>query len=230
MRTTSELLAGIRACGVIAVVRAENDAEALGAVQAVREGGVTGIEVTFTVPGAEKIIAKLAQELGESIFLGAGTVTTVAQAALAIDAGAQFLVSPGFDPEVVAFTLGKGVPFFPGVLTPSEILAAKKLGVEVFKIFPASRLGPAYLKDLQGPFPGIKLLPTGGIDVQNAADYLNAGAMALGVGGKLVDKAAIKAGNWQALTATARELMRVVEDVQTKRIEHDYAGSPVSTV
>ncbi len=217
MKTNTELIEGIRACGVVAVVRAESEAEALGAVQAVRAGGVTGIEVTFTVPDAEKIIGKLARELGESIYLGAGTVTTVAQAALAIDAGAQYLVSPGFDAEVVSFSLEKGVPFFPGVLTPSEILAAKKLGVEVFKIFPASRLGPAYLKDLQGPFPGIKLLPTGGIDVNNAADYLNAGAMALGVGGKLVDKAAIKAGNWQALTDTARTLMRVVREARADR-------------
>jgi len=214
MRTNSELIDGIRACGVVAVVRAENDAEALGAVQAVRAGGVTAIEVTFTVPNAERIIAKLAQDLGESIYLGAGTVTTLAQAALAIEAGAEYLISPGFDPEVVAFAMKQGVAFFPGVLTPSEILAAKKLGVEVFKVFPASRFGPAYLKDLQGPFPGIKLLPTGGIDVNNAADYLKAGAIALGVGGKLVDKAAIKAGNWQALTDTALELMRVVKDAR----------------
>ena len=174
-----------------------------------------GIEVTFTVPNAEKIIARLARDLGDTIYLGAGTVTTLAQASMAIDAGAQYLVSPGFDPEIVSYTLEKGYPFFPGVLTPSEILAAKKLGVEVFKIFPASRLGAAYLKDLRGPFPGIKLLPTGGIDVSNAADYINAGAMALGVGGKLVDKTAIKAGNWQALTDTARELMRVVQEARS---------------
>jgi 2-dehydro-3-deoxyphosphogluconate aldolase/(4S)-4-hydroxy-2-oxoglutarate aldolase len=206
----TDVVAGIAACGVVAVVRAESADEALGAVRAVREGGVLGIEVTFTVPNAERIIARLADELGDDVFLGAGTVTTTAQAQLAIDAGAQYLVSPGFDPEVVAYTLERGRPFFPGVLTPSEILAAKKLGVEVFKVFPASRLGAAYLKDLQGPFPGIKLLPTGGIDVSNAADYIKAGAMALGVGGKLVDKAAIKAGNWAALTATAQELMRVV--------------------
>lgn len=214
MRTVSDVIAGIQSCGVVAVVRAESDAEAMGAVQAVREGGVMGIEVTFTVPSAEKIIAKLANELGDSVYLGAGTVTTIEQAAMAIDAGAQYLVSPGFDPEVVAYALGKGYPFFPGVMTPSEILAAKKLGVEVFKVFPASRLGAAYLKDLRGPFPGIKLLPTGGIDVSNAAEYIKAGAMALGVGGKLVDKTAIKAGNWQALTDTARELMRVVNEAR----------------
>lgn len=214
MRTISEMIAGIRECGVIAVVRAANGADALGAVQAVREGGVTGIEVTFTIPGAEKIIATLARELGGAICLGAGTVTTVAQAALAIDAGAQYLLSPGFDPEVVAFTLEKGVLFVPGVQTPSEILAAKKLGVELFKIFPASRFGPAYLQDLRGPFPDIKLLPTGGINIQNAADFLNAGAMALGVGGKLVDQMAIQAGNWQVLTATAHALMRVVAEAR----------------
>lgn len=210
MRTAAEVIAAVKACGVVAVVRAESEAEALGAVRAVRAGGVMGIEVTFTVPNAEKIIAKLAQEMGDSIILGAGTVITMAQAQLAIEAGAEFLVSPGFDHEIVRYTMAQGRPFFPGVLTPTEILAARKLGVEVFKIFPASRLGAAYLKDLRGPFPWINMLPTGGIDVNNAAEYIKAGAMALGVGGKLVDKAAIKAGNWQALTDTAQELMAVV--------------------
>jgi len=210
VRSTAEVIAGLKACGVVAVVRAESEAEALGAVRAVRAGGVLGIEVTFTVPNAEKIIAKLKEEMGESIYLGAGTVTSIEQAQLAIEAGAEYLVSPGFDPEVVKYAMDNGRPFFPGVFTPSEILAARKLGVEVFKIFPASRLGAAYLKDLRGPFPWINMLPTGGIDVNNAAEYIKAGAIALGVGGKLVDKVAIKAGNWQALTDTAKELMAVV--------------------
>ncbi len=214
MRPSAEVIAGIEACGVVAVVRAESEHEAIGAVKAVSDGGITGIEVTFTVPNAEKIIERLATELGETVFLGAGTVTSVRQAQMAIDAGAQYLVSPGFDAEVVSYALGRGCPFFPGVMTPSEILAARKVGVEVFKLFPASRFGAAYLKDLRAPFPGIKLLPTGGIDAANAAEYIKAGAMALGVGGKLVDKAAIKAGNWAALTATARELLRVVRDAR----------------
>ena len=211
MRSIAEVIDGIAACGVVAVVRADNAEEAIGAVSAVRKGGVCGIEVTFTVPNAERIIARLASELGDAIYLGAGTVTTIEQAAMAIDAGAEYLVSPGFDAEVVTYTLERGRPFFPGVFTASEILAAKKVGVEVFKLFPAGRLGPAYLKDLRAPFPNLKLLPTGGIDVNNAAEYLKAGAMALGVGGKLVDKASIKAGNWQALTDTATELIRIVE-------------------
>jgi 2-dehydro-3-deoxyphosphogluconate aldolase/(4S)-4-hydroxy-2-oxoglutarate aldolase len=214
MRSIAEVIAGVQACGVVAVVRAENAEAAAGAVRAVRDGGVTAIEVTFTVPNAEKIIASLARELGDSVLLGAGTVTTIEQANLALEAGAEYMVSPGFDPEVVSYVLGQGVSFFPGVLTPSEIMAAKKIGVEVFKLFPASRMGAAYLKDLQAPFPGIKLLPTGGIDVANAADYIKAGAFALGVGGKLVDKAAIKAGNWAALTETARDLMRVVREAR----------------
>ncbi|HEY3415591.1 MAG TPA: bifunctional 4-hydroxy-2-oxoglutarate aldolase/2-dehydro-3-deoxy-phosphogluconate aldolase [Armatimonadota bacterium] len=214
MSTVTDVLAGIQACGVVAVIRADSGEEAVRAVAAVRDGGVKAIEVTFTVPNAEKIIAQLHQELGDSIYLGAGTVTSVQQAQMAIEAGAQYLISPGFDPEVVQYALGQGVTFMPGVLTPSEILAARKLGVEVFKIFPASRMGAAYIKDLRGPFPGIKLVPTGGVDVGNAADYIKAGAFALGVGGKLVDKAAIKAGNWQALTDTAKELLRVVAEAR----------------
>jgi len=200
----------VKACGVVAVIRADTADEALGAVHAVREGGVLAIEVTFTVPNAEQIIARLAGELGDDVYLGAGTVTTVEQAKMAIEAGAQYMVSPAYDAEVFAYATGRNVAFFPGVLTPTEVLAAKKAGAEVFKIFPSSRMGPAYLKDLRAPFPGLQLLPTGGIDVHNAADYITAGAMALGVGGKLVDRAAIKAGNWTALTATAKELMRVV--------------------
>lgn len=215
LRPPAEVAAGIEACGIVAVVRAESAAAAVGAVGAVLAGGVRAVEITFTVPEADRIIVRLAGEFGSEVFLGAGTVTSVEQAALALEAGAEYLVSPGFDPEVVRFTLERGRPFFPGVLTPSEILAAKRLGVEVFKIFPAGRMGPAYLKDLQGPFPGIRLMPTGGIDAGNAADYLRAGAMALGVGGKLVDKAAIQAGNWQALTDTARALVAVVKEVRS---------------
>ena len=213
-RSAAEVTQGIAHCGVVAVVRADTAQQALGAVQAVLAGGVRAVEITFTVPGAEQIIARLAGELGSEIYLGAGTVITLEQARQALAAGAEFLVSPACDPEVVSYGLAQGRPFYPGVLTPTEILAARKLGVEVFKIFPASRLGPAYLKDLQGPFPGIKLLPTGGIDAANAADYLRAGAMALGVGGKLVDRAAIQAGDWAALTRTARELMAVVAQVR----------------
>ncbi len=214
MRTPAEVIAGVKACGVVAVIRADNADEAMGAVKAVRDGGVMAIEVTFTVPNAEKIIAKLAGELGSDVYLGAGTVTTVEQAQMAIDAGAQYMVSPAYDAEVFAYVHSRNVAFFPGVLTPSEVLAAKKAGAEVFKIFPASRMGPAYLKDLRAPFPGLQMLPTGGIDVGNAADYIKAGAMALGVGGKLVDKASIKAGNWSALTDTAVELMRVVAEAR----------------
>ncbi len=214
MRTPAEVIAGVKACGVVAVIRADNAEEAIGAVKAVREGGVLAIEVTFTVPNAEKIIAKLAGELGADVYLGAGTVTTVEQAKMAIDAGAQYMVSPAYDAEVFAYAKSQQVAFFPGVLTPSEVLAAKKAGAEVFKIFPASRMGPAYLKDLRAPFPGLQLLPTGGIDVGNAAEYIKAGAMALGVGGKLVDRTAIKAGNWSALTETAQELMRVVTEAR----------------
>lgn len=213
-RTPAEVTAGITQCGIVAVVRAPNAEAALGAVRAVLAGGVRAVEITFTVPAADEIIGRLAGELGGEVLLGAGTVTTLEQAKRALAAGAEFLVSPGFDPEVVSFTLEAGRPFYPGVLTPSEILAARKLGVDLLKIFPAGRLGPSYLKDLQGPFPGIKLMPTGGIDVGNAADYLLAGAVALGVGGKLVDKGAIAAGNWGVLTETARALTEIVRGVR----------------
>ncbi len=202
-------------CGVVAVVRADSPAEAVGATRALLKGGVRGIEITFTVPGAAEAIAEIAREaekgnLDDEPLLGAGTVMSREQAREALEAGAQFLVSPCLVPEVIEAAKTAGVAMLPGALTPTEIWTAYQMGGDIIKVFPAARFGPAYFKDIKAPLPHIPLLPTGGVDAQNAGEWIAAGAVALGAGGKLVDKTAIKNGDWETLTVRARELMAAV--------------------
>ena len=208
--------------GVVAVVRVDSQDEAVGATRALLKGGVRCIEITFTVPDAARVIAHVAKENAAGDFespdgalcLGAGTVTSPEQANAAIDAGATYLVSPCVVPEVIAVANARGVVMLPGALTPTEIFNAYQLGGDIIKVFPATKMGPGYLKDLKGPFPKIPLMPTGGVDAANATEWIKAGAVALGVGGKLVDRAAIKAGDWDAITQRARELMSAVRDAR----------------
>lgn len=212
------VLEAIRVGGVVAVVRVDSADEALGATRALLRGGVRAIEITFTVPDAARVIARVARESesgnleapdGE-LLLGAGTVTSAAQAHQAIDAGAQYLISPCVIPEVIAVARERGVAMLPGALTPTEIFNAFQMGGDIIKVFPATRMGPSYIKDVRAPLPHIPLLPTGGVDAQNAGEWIKAGAVALGVGGKLVDRAAIKAGDWSIITQRAQELVAAV--------------------
>ncbi|HPO74819.1 MAG TPA: bifunctional 4-hydroxy-2-oxoglutarate aldolase/2-dehydro-3-deoxy-phosphogluconate aldolase [Armatimonadota bacterium] len=211
MRERNEVVAQIRNLGVVAIVRADTGDEALAAARAVREGGLRAIEVTFTVPGAAEIIRRLAEEMGEEILLGAGTVLTADQAREAVAAGAEYLIAPDTDPEVIAEAHRLGRPIFPGAFSPSEVARAWKLGADLIKLFPAARLGPAYLKDLRGPFPQIPLVPVGGVDASNCADYFRNGAVAIGVGGKLVDRALLREGRYDEITRRARELAATVQ-------------------
>jgi 2-dehydro-3-deoxyphosphogluconate aldolase/(4S)-4-hydroxy-2-oxoglutarate aldolase len=214
----SQVLEAIRASGVVAVVRVDSADEALGAVRALLRGGVVALEVTFTVPDAASVIARVARENAAGNFetpdgallLGAGTVTSAEQANAAIDAGARYLVSPCVVPEVIATAKERGVAMLPGALTPTEVFNAYQMGGDIIKVFPATRMGPSYIKDLKAPLPHIPLLPTGGVDASNAGEWIKAGAVALGVGGKLVDRAVIKAGDWDTLTARAKELVAAV--------------------
>ncbi len=214
----AKVLEAICASGVVAVVRVDTADEALGATRALLKGGVCAIEITFTVPDAASVIARVAKENAAGNFeapegellLGAGTVTSAAQANEAIDAGAKYLVSPCVVPEAIEAAKARGVAILPGALTPTEVFNAYQLGGDIIKVFPAARMGPSYIKDLKAPLPHIPLLPTGGVDADNAGEWIKAGAIALGVGGKLVDRAAIKAGNWDELTARAKELIAAV--------------------
>jgi 2-dehydro-3-deoxyphosphogluconate aldolase/(4S)-4-hydroxy-2-oxoglutarate aldolase len=171
--------------GLLAVVRGDSRAAALEVVGALIEGDVLGIEITFTTPEAPQIIRDLDEEYGDSILLGAGTVTTREQVEQSAEAGATFLVSPGCDPNLLPAMLQTGLLVLPGTLTPSEVMLARGLGAQAVKLFPGSLGGPLYLKALLGPFPSVPFVPTGGVSVGNIVDWFAAGAFAVGAGGAL---------------------------------------------
>jgi 2-dehydro-3-deoxyphosphogluconate aldolase/(4S)-4-hydroxy-2-oxoglutarate aldolase len=197
-------LSSVADAGVIAVLRAPSAAAAVQAVDALVRGGVTGVEITYSTPDAEAAIAEVADRHGDAVLLGAGTLTRPEQAERAVAAGARFLVSPGTEPELAKAMRATGALVMLGALTPSEVMAASALGADVVKIFPASLGGPAYLRSLRGPFPDIPLMPTGGVNSDNLAEWLRAGAVAVGAGSELCGPAAMNAGNWEVITDSAR--------------------------
>jgi 2-dehydro-3-deoxyphosphogluconate aldolase/(4S)-4-hydroxy-2-oxoglutarate aldolase len=171
--------------GLLAVVRGESRGAALEVVGALIEGGVLGIEIAFTTPEAPGVIRDLAAEYGDSILLGAGTVTTREQAHQAAEADSSFLVSPGSDPHLLPAMAETGLLFLPGVLSPSEVMLARRLGAPAVKLFPGSSGGASYLRALRGPFPDVRFVPTGGVSLGNISDWFAAGAVAVGAGGAL---------------------------------------------
>jgi 2-dehydro-3-deoxyphosphogluconate aldolase/(4S)-4-hydroxy-2-oxoglutarate aldolase len=207
-----EIVRRIAEEGIVPVIRAATPDLALRAARAVMAGGISVFEITMTVPDAPDVIRALVRELGDRALVGAGTVLNAGAAHQCIDAGAAFVVSPGLDPDTIIEAHGRGVPAMPGALTPTEVIAAWNLGADLVKIFPISAVGGAkYLRALKGPLPEVKMLPTGGITAANAAEYLAAGAVALGIGGELVDTVALAEWRDAAITERARELRAVVQ-------------------
>ncbi|MGK3963590.1 bifunctional 4-hydroxy-2-oxoglutarate aldolase/2-dehydro-3-deoxy-phosphogluconate aldolase [Sorangium sp. So ce1099] len=201
----------IEEIGIVPVVRASSGALAVRAGRALRAGGIEVLEITMTVPDALGVMHEIASKMGSHVLVGAGTVLTADAARGCIEAGAQFIVSPGLNLEVirVAQELGKAV--FPGALTPTEVITAWNAGADAVKVFPCSAMGGAkYLRALRGPLPHVKMLPTGGVNLTTARDFIEAGAVALGVGGELVDTAALEAGQDEVLTERAREFLSVI--------------------
>ena len=192
----SDRLARARTTGILAVLRAPSPELALEASEAIIRGGVSGIEVTFSTPAAPAVIRELIARHGDAAYIGAGTVTTSEQATQAADAGAAFLVSPGTLPDLTRAMLDTDRVVMTGAMTPTEVMGALELGVDVVKIFPASLGGPAYLGALRGPFPDAPLMPTGGVKPDNLADWLAAGAVAVGAGGDLANGTAIANADW----------------------------------
>jgi 2-dehydro-3-deoxyphosphogluconate aldolase/(4S)-4-hydroxy-2-oxoglutarate aldolase len=208
----TEVLKRIRDTGLIPVVRAESAELAMRAVAALKVGGLDVIEVTMTVPGAIEVIQALAGEYGAEILIGAGTVLDPETAQACIHAGAKFIVSPALNEETISFCRAQDVAIFPGALTPTEVVRAWKAGADAVKVFPAGAVGGAsYLKALKAPLPQIELIPTGGVSLKTAADFIKAGAMALGVGADLVDPKALRAGNSALITERARQFLEVVQ-------------------
>src|SRR5688572_17700532 len=201
--------------GIVAVIRLESADVLAGVVDALAAGGVRVIEVTMTVPGAIAAIGRLASSVADDVLIGAGTVLDPETARQAIDAGARFVVSPVFRPATIAACHALDVPAIPGCYTPTEILNAWEAGADIGKVFPANGLGPSFLKDVRAPLPQVKLMPTGGVSIDNAGDWLRAGAVAVGVGGALVDARLVAAGDLAALTGRAA---RIVANVRAARL------------
>jgi len=201
----------IQEIGIIPVVRAANVEEARRAVDAICAGGIPIIEITMTVPNAPAMIRELVRELGSGVLIGAGTVTNADQAQTCMDAGAQFLVSPGLSTPVVQAATKRSILVMPGALTPTEVMAALDSGAQIIKIFPCgSTGGPKHVKALKAPFPNAKFVPTGGVNLGNAHEYLAAGAFALGVGADLVDLEALRRNDVSKVIEMAKSLVAAV--------------------
>ncbi|HEX3822529.1 MAG TPA: bifunctional 4-hydroxy-2-oxoglutarate aldolase/2-dehydro-3-deoxy-phosphogluconate aldolase [Candidatus Sulfotelmatobacter sp.] len=216
--TIDQVIRRIEEIGIIPVVRAASVEEANRAVEAICAGGISVLEITMTVPNAVAVIREVAKQRGKDVLMGAGTITSAKQAQECIDAGAQFLVSPGLSVPVLEAARAHNMLAIPGALTPTELMSAHDHGATLVKIFPCGNVGgPKYLKSLKAPFPKARLIPTGGVNASNAADFIAAGAFALGVGADLVDAPALREGNLAKITNAARDLVNAVRAAREKR-------------
>jgi 2-dehydro-3-deoxyphosphogluconate aldolase/(4S)-4-hydroxy-2-oxoglutarate aldolase len=211
----SEVIQTIRDIGVIPVVRATTADEAMRAIDAIREGGIPVLEITMTVPGAVKLIEELAKRYANDALVGAGTVLDPETATACIESGARFVVSPALNLETIACCRRLDVAVMPGALTPTEVVQAWNAGADFVKVFPAGAVGgPSYLKSLKAPLPQIELVPTGGVSLKTATDFIRAGAAALGVGADLVDIKAIREGHAALITERAKQFIEIVREAR----------------
>jgi 2-dehydro-3-deoxyphosphogluconate aldolase/(4S)-4-hydroxy-2-oxoglutarate aldolase len=207
-----EIVARLREIGLVPVLRAESEEQALGIAAAIAEGGVTVLEVTMTVPGAIRVMTRLTKERPD-LLIGAGTVLDPETARMCMLEGAQFVVSPALNLKTIEMCQRYSIPVLPGALTPTEVVTAWQAGADVIKVFPASALGGAkYLKSLKAPLPQVELIPTGGVSLATAREFLEAGAFALGVGADLVDTKAMAAGQPEKITESAKKYLEIVRE------------------
>lgn len=214
--TKESVLSRMTEAGVVAVIRARSKDQLVGITEALLEGGVPSIEVTMSTPKAIAGIEMLADQFGDRALIGVGTVLDAATARDAIAAGAQFVVSPITDPEVIATTVRYGRVSIPGAFTPTEIVRAWTLGGDVVKVFPSTALGPQFFKDILAPLPQLRLTPTGGVDVKNAGDWIKAGAVCVGAGSSLVTRDALANNDWAAITKNAKAFVEAVKAARAK--------------
>ena len=213
--TKDEARKRIIAIGIVPVVRAASAQQAMQAAEAVCAGGIPIVEVTMTVPGAIELIAQLSKQMGGEVLIGAGTVLDAETAQRCIDAGTEFLVSPGFDLATVQLANRRNKLMMAGALTPTEVITAWKAGSDFVKVFPCGTVGGAkYIKALKAPLPQVPMVPTGGVNLNTAADFIHAGAEALGIGGELVSAAALKSGNLHQITEAARQFVAIVKEAR----------------
>lgn len=201
--------------GIMAIIRAPDGSQLVDVAEALAAGGVDVLEVTFTVPQAHRVLEQVAARLGDRVLLGAGTVLDTETARIALLAGAQFIVTPVVNTEVIELCRRYDKPIMPGALTPTEILTAWQAGADIVKVFPSDITGPAYLKAVHGPLPQIRLMPTGGVNLETAAAFLKAGACALGVGSSLVEPAAVASGDFERIRTLAGQYVKIVRETRS---------------
>ena len=204
---TPTIVQDIKKRAVLAVVRLPESADAAPVTEALLQGGVSAIEITLSTPNTYEVIEEISSKFADDALVGIGSVTNIDQAEQAIKAGAKYVVCPVFKPEIIAFTKELGVPTVPGCFTPTEIQTAYEAGAEVIKVFPADRLGMSYFKSIKAPLPHLNLIPTGGVSLTNAGEWIQKGAFAVGIGSALMDKTAIETKNFNILTDNAKILM-----------------------
>lgn len=208
--TKQSNLERVHQTGIVAVIRSASGERLVDVAEALLAGGVDVMEVTFTVPHAQEVLARVAERLGSKILLGAGTVLDPETARIALLSGAEFIVSPTVNLDVIRLCRRYDKLVMPGAFTPTEVLSAWEAGADIVKIFPSEVTGPTYLKALSGPLPQIRMMPTGGVNLDSAAAFLRAGAFALGVGGSLVDPKAVAAGDLSKIETLARQFVEIV--------------------
>ncbi|NQT05035.1 MAG: bifunctional 4-hydroxy-2-oxoglutarate aldolase/2-dehydro-3-deoxy-phosphogluconate aldolase [Dehalococcoidia bacterium] len=214
MNDKDKNLQTITDCGVVAIVRVSSAREAVDVCMAIARGGVRPIEVTMTVPGAIDAIREFKSAVKEEVLIGAGTVLDPETARACILAGADFIVSPTLNLEVIKVCRRYSKIIIPGTFTPTEILTAWEAGADIVKVFPASVGGPGYLKDIMGPLPQVKLVPTGGVNLETTPEFIKAGAVAVAAGASLVNKKAVSEQNWDAITETAQKFVAAVKQAR----------------
>ena len=215
--TSKEMMATLTEAGLVPVVRVSNAEAAVKVVGALYEGGIRAAEITMTVPGAVKALEKVADQFGDKLLLGAGTVLDPESARICMLAGAEFFVTPSLRVSTIEIAKRYSKPIFPGGLTPTEVLTAWEAGADAVKIFPAGNVGGAkYIKALKGPFPQIEMIPTGGVNLDTIGDFLKAGSCACGVGGELVDAKAVKEGRFDVIAQTAGKYIAAIAKARSE--------------
>jgi 2-dehydro-3-deoxyphosphogluconate aldolase/(4S)-4-hydroxy-2-oxoglutarate aldolase len=209
--TPSSILGSTR---VVAVLRAAHARDYAPVIEALQRGGVLSIELTLSTPGVFDVLPLLQEKFGDAVEIGVGTVTTPSEAETALDLGAAYIVTPVTDPGVIAACTRRGVPVYPGGLTPTELHSGWKLGATAVKIFPASTVGAGYISQLRGPFPDIQVIPSGGVDIEDVPGWITAGALAVSLGGPLLGDA-FKGGSLQELTVRARRVRQLVDEARS---------------
>ena len=215
--TAKEILGSMTEIGIVPVVRTSSAESAVQAVEAIYNGGIRAAEITMTVPGAVRALEKVADKFGGKIMLGAGTVLDPETARICVLAGAEFFVCPSLRTSVIEMAKRYSKVVCPGALTPTEVITAWEAGADVVKVFPCGNVGGAkYIKALKGPFPQVEMIPTGGVNLETAAEFLKAGACALGVGGELVDAKSIKEGRYDVIEERARQFLAVIAKARSE--------------